>query len=274
MLPLLIIVAAVLALGGYLVQRGLRRRKRRAELLAGSLPPRRRERLAELVPVIDRMPPEVQDRHEGKVRLFLDQVDFQGCNGLEVTEDMRLSIAGQACLLVAGTDRWFEDLTTVMIYPGAFRSMRPRRDGYVVTEERTTRLGESWQHGPVILSWPDSEDGGLDPEDGHNLVLHEFAHQLDSMTGAADGIPLLARGQSFADWERIVLAAYDDHVARVAAGQPTVIDAYGATNHQEFFAVSVEHFFERPTELRAGYPELYDQLRLLLALDPARWPRG
>ena len=140
------------------------------------------------------MPNTLRPALEGKINLFLNRVEFIGCDGQEVTEDMRLAIAAQACLLVVNNDQWYDTLRTILIYPGAFQSRQERYDGYVVTEENSVRLGESWARGPVILSWPHSEQGALNAEDGHNVVLHEFAHQIDALSGHTDGAPLMNQG--------------------------------------------------------------------------------
>ncbi len=172
------------------------RRRMRAVLLAQPLSDWAWTAVADEVPLTRRLPTALRARFEGKVNLFLHQVEFIGCDGLEVTDEMRLSIAAQACLLVANSDAWYRDLRTVLVYPGGvFQSLRQERQGYVVTERRTVRLGESWQHGPVVLSWQHSEAGALDEGDGRNVVLHEFAHQLDGLSGQTDGAPLMARGR-------------------------------------------------------------------------------
>jgi Mlc titration factor MtfA (ptsG expression regulator) len=133
------------------------------------------------------------------------------------------------------------------------------------------RLGESWARGPVILSWADSEKGALDTRDGHNVVLHEFAHQFDSFNGVVDGVPILNKGQRFAEWEKVFIDAYMRLVDKVEHGHASVINAYGATGHQEFFAVAVEVFFERPAALKHEEPEVYHQLAELFWLDPVTW---
>jgi len=168
----------------------------------------------------------------GKVNLFLDQVDFYGGGGLEITEEMQLSIAAQASLLIVNSDAWYKTLRTVVIYPSAFKSKQANHEGFVVHEKDEVRLGESWTHGPVILSWAHSQQGAINAFDGHNVVLHEFAHQLDGLSGATNAVPRLRKGHSFAEWEV---------------------------------------FFEKPTQLTDEFPEVYAQLSKLLAVDPARW---
>ncbi|MEL7104533.1 MAG: M90 family metallopeptidase [Pseudomonadota bacterium] len=265
-------VLLILLVGlGYFAARRWARWQTRRRLIVSALSEDQRRLARAAVPLLEKMPRELQPRLEGKMRLFLHQVTFIGCDGLEVTEEMRLSIAAQACLLIANTDAWYDTLRTILIYPGAFKSMRAEQGAFVVTEREQVRLGESWARGPVVLSWAHSDEGAQNPEDGHNVVIHEFAHQLDNLSGQTDAAPILGRDQSFATWARVFIAAYDRHVARVHAGGATVLAAYGATSHVEYFAVAVEVFFERPRALQREEPEVYDQLSQLMRLDPAAW---
>ncbi|MEM8654649.1 MAG: M90 family metallopeptidase [Pseudomonadota bacterium] len=268
MIPFFGLIALVACL---LAWRAWRKRQWQQDVLASRLTDAEWRIILRDVPLIRKLPPALKAPFEGKVALFLNQVDLVGCDGLEVTDDMAFSIAAQAALLVVGTDAWYKHLTTVLIYPGAFKSRQTRHDGYVVTEEEVVRLGESWSRGPVVLSWQDAQQGGRNDTDGLNVVLHEFAHQLDDLSGQTDGAPPMAPGQNFATWAEVIVEAYDRHVANIDAGRRTVIDPYGATNHQEFFAVAVELFFEKPHALKATEPEVYDQLALLLNVDPGTW---
>ena len=247
------------------------KQRRRKRLLASELSDHQRTLIHKSVPLIRKLPPDLRRKLDGKIALFLDQIKFVGCNGLEVTEEMRLSIAAQACLLVANTDTWYRNLYTILIYPDAFTSRRVEQDGYVVTEHRTARLGESWSRGPVVLSWTDVEDGAADARDGHNVVFHEFAHQIDDLSGHTNAIPVLSKGQDFRDWEHAFVDAYDRHVRKVEHGHKTLFDAYGATSHVEFFAVAVEVFFEKPVALKREEPDVYEQLASLFRLNPASW---
>ncbi|APX12711.1 zinc-dependent peptidase [Tateyamaria omphalii] len=261
----------ILLISAALIWRAWRKRQWQQEVLASRLTDAEWQIMLREVPLVRKLPPALKAPFEGKVALFLNQVDLVGCNGLEVSDEIALSIAGQAALLVVGTDAWYKHLTTVLIYPGAFKSKQTRQEGYVVTEEEVVRLGESWSRGPVVLSWRDVQQGGLNDDDGLNVVLHEFAHQLDDLSGQTDGAPPMAPGQSFAAWAEVIVDAYDRHVTNVDARRRTVIDPYGATNHEEFFAVVVELFFERPDALRATEPDVYDQLAMLLGVDPITW---
>ncbi|MEO0765367.1 MAG: M90 family metallopeptidase [Pseudomonadota bacterium] len=268
----MIYVFGVLALiGGVIALRALRKSRWQQQVLASRLTDAEWDTIRAQVPLATKLPPPLREPFEGKVALFLNQVDLVGCNGLEVTDEMALSIAAQAALLVVNTDAWYRNLTTVLIYPGAFTSRQTTQDGYVVTEKEVVRLGESWSRGPVVLSWKDAQQGGLNDADGHNVVLHEFAHQLDDLSGQTDGAPPMADGQSFAMWRKVIVDAYERHVTNTDAGRKTVIDPYGAQSHEEFFAVAVEAFFEKPRALRRSEPEVYDQLATLLNVDPATW---
>jgi MtfA peptidase len=261
----------LIALAGGFAIRHWSRHRARANLLASALTPSQRAIIAEQVPLARKLPPELRATFEGKINAFLNQIEFTGCNGLEVTEEMRLSIAAQACLLVVNTDTWYDHLSTILIYPGAFKSRQTRHEGYVVTERETVRTGESWSRGPVVLSWAHSQQGALNDHDGHNVVLHEFAHQIDDLSGHTDGVPNLAADQSFAKWRHSFVTAYEQHVQHVEAGRKTVFDPYGAEGQEEFFAVAVEAFFETPQEVKRLEPAVYAELALLFRLDPATW---
>ena len=266
---LLLAIPAVIAAG--LWYRSTTRRRKRKQLLATPLTAEQREAVQRLVPLVRRLPDDLRPRLEGKINLFLDQITFHGHGGVEVDDDMRLSIAAQACLLVVNSPLWFDTLRTVLVYPSAFLTERGTHDGFLVHEHDTGTAGESWARGPVVLSWDHALKGGMDPEDGHNVVIHEFAHQLDNLTGHTNGIPILRKGQRYERWEKAMLDAYQGHLDRVENGQNSLIDPYGATNHQEFFAEAVVTFFEKPKAMRRDEPILYDQFAVLFGLDPADW---
>ncbi len=266
-----VILLLVIVLAGALAFLAWRKRQRREMLLSSALTPREWNIVLEEVPLIRVLPDRYRHALEGKIALFIDQVEFIGCDGLEVTEEMEFAIAAQASLLLVGRDLWYDHLTTVMIYPGAFKSVQQRQDGYVVTQEETVRLGESWSRGPVILSWNDSRLGARNTEDGHNVVIHEFAHQMDDLSGETNGVPILGPGQRFEAWRAAIVEGFQAHVAQTERGRKTVLDAYGATSPEEFFAVAVETFFEKPQAMRTELPEVYSQLGALFQLQPHLW---
>ena len=196
---------------------------------------------------------------------------WEGCGGLRLTEDMQLTIAAHACLLVLEQPgEPYPYLRNVLVYPGTFRPRRfswtPSADAHALGDPS---LGESWKHGVVILAWDSAEAGAQDPADGQNVVLHEFAHQLDGDSGRFDGTPRLPDATALASWATMLEANFDQLVSEASAGAQGVLDHYGATDRAEFFAVATEAFFERPTELQRERPELYDALRKYYQQDPA-----
>jgi Mlc titration factor MtfA (ptsG expression regulator) len=266
------ILLTLLLLGaGALAFRFWSRKQAHTKLLSSELPKHQQAIIEQSVPIVGRLPTELRGKLEGKINVFLDQIQFIGCDGLEVTEEMQLSIAAQACLLVVNTDTWYQNLRTILIYPDAFKSRRSERHGYVVTERETIRIGESWARGPVVLSWADVEHGAIHDRDGNNVVFHEFAHQIDDLSGHTDGVPVLNKDQSYADWARVFISAYERHVRNIENGRRTVFDAYGAVGPEEFFAVAVEAFFERPALLKHEEAAIYQQLANLFQLEPIRW---
>jgi hypothetical protein len=205
--------------------------------------------------------------------LFLRDKAFYGAHDLPVTDEMRVRVAAEGCLPLLHLDgRHYTDFASVVLYETSFVARREERDeAGVVHETETEMLGESWDRGPLILSW---EDVLHPPHDGANVVLHEFAHKLDGTDGVLDGRPPLRRGMRGADWQHAFQAAYDDLCARVdAAGDDEVdsdVDPYGAEAPEEFFAVCVELFFMAPELLHGQYPDVYAQLRSWLGQDPLR----
>lgn len=263
------IIILILLVASLFSLRLLRKRATRQRLLAKPLTDHQRSIILENAPLFEKVPVELRRSIEGKTNRFLHQVEFIGCNGLEVTEEMELTIAAQACLLIANKNMWYDTLLTILIYPDAFTSRQVKHDGYVVTEGETTRLGESWARGPVVLSWFHSARGAFIDDDGHNVVLHEFAHQLDGLSGHTDGAPIL--GSQFKDWQNVLNEAYERLIRNVETGRETFLDAYGATAPEEFFAVLVEVFFEQPIDLKKEEPAVYAQLSKFFDLDPSSW---
>ncbi|MEM1236523.1 MAG: M90 family metallopeptidase [Pseudomonadota bacterium] len=266
-----VILLAAASLAGWFIGRKLKQRQERAALLTTPLTDEERAIIIDHVPLFERLPDTTREKAEGKINLLMDQVEFYGCDGLEVTEDMALSIAAQAAILVAENDAWYSTLRTILLYPGAFKSRQMHQDGYVVTDRDCIRTGESWYRGPVILSWADSEHGAFRDDDGHNVVFHEFAHQLDDSSGATNGMPLLnsaARGQA---WVDAFSEAFERNNRMLEIGKRPFLDPYGATAPEELFAVATENFFERPVEMQHHEGALYDALKDYFQQDPASW---
>ena len=201
--------------------------------------------------------------------MLVEEKDWEGCGGLEMTDEIRVTIAAQACLLILNIEHeYYRRVTSILVYPAAYKTMPSRgRDG--VIREGQANLGEAWLRGPVVLSWDDARRGALDPKDGHNLVFHEFAHKLDMLDGAADGTPPLADQETLRQWFQTMtreFAALRDAAER---GRKTVLDTYGATNPAEFFAVATECFFEKARQLRQRHPSVYELLKDYYQQDPA-----
>ncbi len=234
-------------------------------------PARWAEVVAQRVPLAQGLTADERRRLLELVQLFLADKHFEGCNGLTLTEDMKVTIAAEACLLLLHLEGpVYPTLRTVLVYPGAFvpKSAWPPAP-HQAEPESVPLLGQSLRQGVVVLSWDDVLNGARDPADGRNVVLHEFAHQLDQEDGVVSGAPLLPGGALRA-WARVLAGEFDRLQRDAAADRPSVLDAYGATNEAEFFAVATEAFFEKPTALERDHPELYAQLREFYHQDPAR----
>ena len=253
---------------------GFLKERHRRERRARPFPPPWLATIGANFPYFGRLPPADQAELLGHVQVFLDETTFEGCGGLAIDDTIRVTIAAQACLLLLHREAGgFADLETVLVYPSAYVDPRPRIvEGGVVVEGGQARLGESWTRGVVVLAWDSVLAGAADLRDGHNVVLHELAHQLDQEDGAADGVPALPRPGMYAAWARVLGADFEELARESAEGHRTVMDAYGATNPAEFFAVATEAFFERPRALRAKHPALYEQLGLYYRQDPAALP--
>jgi Mlc titration factor MtfA (ptsG expression regulator) len=271
-MPILILILIILA--AVLIGYGLgRRRKRlREQLITAPFDPAWTAILQANLSLYDHLPEELKHKLHGLVNVFLHDKVFSGYNGLEIDDEIRVTIAAQACMLVLNRgEELYPSLKNIYVYPGAFRSDQVSSDGLVQTTETITRIGESWHRGHVVLSWQHSREGGLDDDDGHNVVYHEFAHQLDHEDGAIDGTPVLDDAQSYRNWRRVFSEEFLQLRERVSAHQASFIDPYGAVSEGEFFAVVTELFFERPREMAERHPELYDELRKFYRLDPGEW---
>jgi Mlc titration factor MtfA (ptsG expression regulator) len=225
------------------------------------------------VPVYSRLAPADQAELRGHIQVFLDEKRFEGCGGLAITDEIRVTIAAQACVLLLHRDTdYYDRMGSILVYPHHyFARSRQRAAPGLILEGHQARLGESWYRGPVVLSWDDVQRGAADPNDGHNVVFHEFAHQLDSESGANEGAPALPRRSMYIAWARVLGHEYDHLRDELSHHHRHFINAYGATNPAEFFAVVTEAFFEQPRQLKRRHPELYGQLALFFQQDPAAW---
>jgi MtfA peptidase len=247
--------------------------RRRERLRARPFPSAWRRILARRVPYFRTLPADLQLQLKKHIQVFLAEKAFIGCRGLVITDEMRVTIAAQACLLVLNRRTgYFPKLRQILVYPGAFVVDRLQPDGAGVMQERRHALsGESWSQGQVILSWEDTLQGAAVIDDGRNVVIHEFAHQLDQEAGRANGAPLLGRRERYVRWSSVLGAEFDALAQRVLAQQESLISDYGATDPAEFFAVVSEVFFEQPQRLAAEHPALYRELAVFYQVHPAGW---
>jgi Mlc titration factor MtfA (ptsG expression regulator) len=204
------------------------------------------------------------------VQVFVHDKSFEGCGGLEITDEMRVTIAAHACLLLLHLDgTCYPGVRRILVYPGAFWSKGAFGRAGTPPPPAAPESGEAWRDGMVVLSWDNVQRGGANPADGDDVVLHEFAHALDQEDGDAGGTPILNSPSLVRAWARVLRAHYDQLQRDVEEGRTTVLNEYGATNPGEFFAVATETFFEKPEQLKAAEPDLYDQLRQFYRQDPA-----
>lgn len=267
-LPSYAIVLVVIVIG--LVLMNVLKHRRRIRLLHAPAPDHWEQILKSNLPMTARLSPEQKRRLFGYMQVFLVDKHFEGCGGQEITEEIRVTVAAQACLLLVGRDtKVYPRLKSVLIYPHAYESGQKGMFGG--DNGQGARLGESWNAGVVVLAWDSVLGGARNIQDGHNVTLHEFAHQLDQEDGVGDGAPILQQRSAYVDWARIFQREYDELVNKTEHGHKSTLDEYGATNPAEFFAVATETFFEKPQQLKTRHPELYDELQSYYQVDPMRW---
>lgn len=263
-----IVAVATAVLAALLVPPRLRRH-RRSRAQRRPLPPAMGTAIARNVPIANVLPTAEARRLEGLVAAFLDEKHFVGCNGLEVTDEIRVTIAAQACLLLLGRPgSLYDELQSILVYPGAFLvEDEVQDDDGLVTRRRRELSGEAWDSHRIILSWQDIAETAERPADGYNVVLHEFAHYLDA---EGRGLASSARRRGEA-WRGELLAEYEALRAAVDRDEETWLDPYGAEDETEFFAVVTEEFVQCPAELRQAHARLYELMRDFYGIDPATW---
>jgi Mlc titration factor MtfA (ptsG expression regulator) len=249
------------------------RHHRRKKIQQQPFPAAWRQILKQRMPYFRALPADLQLQLKKLIQVFVAEKQFVGCAGLTVTDEMKVTIAAQACLLLLNKPaHYYPKLQQILIYPAAFVVPAQQSDAAgVVSESAQLRLGESWQTGQIVLSWVDTLHSAAICNDGHNLVIHEFAHQLDQLKGQATGAPLLRSTEAYQEWSQVLSREFEQLQRQLAQGLPTLFDSYAATNPAEFFAVISEVFFEQPDLFAAQHPALYQQLRSFYALDPLSW---
>lgn len=259
------------------------KRRRRERARATPFPGEWQRIIERNVSAYSRLSPE--DRREllGHTQVLLAEKHFEGCGGLQLTDEIRVTVAAQASVLLLHRETdYYPRLTSILIYPSAYVVPGERPvDGGIWEEGDEVLLGHTApQLGAMVIAWDDVVRGARAFDDADNVVFHEFAHQLDFEDDVVDGTPPLASRQ-YASWARVLGAEYEALRRATDDATSTWIDEYGATNPAEFFAVVTELFFERPAALRARHPALYGELQAFYQQDPAAWsnreidrPRG
>jgi MtfA peptidase len=221
----------------------------------------------------------IDERHQlqGNIQVLLAEKQFIGCGGLKVTLEMKLVIAAVSALLLLNQrnqdfPRYFSKLRSVLLYPSAYTTQVSEWvSPYVIEETKVARLGESWTTGNLVLSWAQIQRDMSHWQDGHNVILHEFVHQLDAEENTVSGVPRLPNRAAYSNWAQVMTAEYQQLCQAVLKKKRTVMDSYGATHPAEFFAIATETFFEKPQSLHRQHPALYKLLQNYYQLDPRQW---
>jgi Mlc titration factor MtfA (ptsG expression regulator) len=271
-----IVILAISVIGlipAFFIFKRVSRCAKRKSLSAAPFPEEYKQIVRSNVPLYNRLPDSLKEQLHGLVNIFLAEKNFEGCGGLELTNEIKVTIAAQACILLLNRKtKYFHKLGTILVYPHTYVAKTVSSDGTITIDGQSVRLGESWQNGPVVLAWDSVKGGTLNITDARNVVLHEFAHQLDQEDGTADGAPILERRSRYATWARVLSREYEGLQKKKRKHRRSVLNKYGATNPAEFFAVATETFFEKPKQMEKKHSELYDELRNYYKLDPAEWP--
>ncbi len=207
------------------------------------------------------------------MQVFLKEKKIIACGGLDLTDEIKIIIAANACLLLLhrNTD-YFPNLSTILVYPKPYNSkqMQMHPHGWMVQEDEVL-LGESWAHGTIVLTWSEIKRDSKKHNDGKNLILHEFTHQLDDENTASEGVPMFENNQQTLAWARVFTKEYESLITDVMQNKKTLLDEDGANSPAEFFAVTTEAFFEKPVRLKQKHPELYDCLKSFFKQDPVEY---
>jgi len=271
-MPVILLVIFILAVLFVILGIKFQRKEFRQKLQAAEFKPAWVLILQKNLALYNKLPDSLKYRLHGLINVFLHEKTFSGYNGLQINDEIKVTIASQACMLLLNRDDdLYPSLYNIYVYPGAFKSMQTKSDGMLETIEETVRIGESWKRGQVVLSWQHSKQGARDDDDGQNVVYHEFAHQLDQEDGAIDGTPVLDSAENYQQWTNVFSEEFNRLRQKIIANKTSLIDSYGAVSEGEFFAVVTELFFERPRLLEKEHPELYDALRKFYRLNPIEW---
>ncbi len=259
------------AVWGIKVFAAARRQQKRRVLLSKPFPPEWSAILKENLPPYQKISPQLQQQLHGYIRIFIAEKSFEGCGGLTLTDEIKVTIAAQACMLLLNRNcDCYPKLYSILVYPSTYVADTRNSLDFHPTKS-SVRLGESWNHGAVVLAWDSVKRGVLNFRDGHNVAMHEFAHQLDQEDGRGDGVPILEMRSAYSAWSQVFSKEYELLQHKTITGKKSVMDKYGATDPAEFFAVATETFFEKPLQLKKKHPELYHELQGFYKVDPVEW---
>jgi Mlc titration factor MtfA (ptsG expression regulator) len=251
------------------------RNRRRRKLLAEPFPVRWEEFLRRNVAHFSLLPPPDQARLRDTAHILLHEKQWEGRTGLYVTEEMKVTIAGSAALLLLGDTRdYYANVESVIVYPSGFSTPVPDDDWEDDELSDSAKDGMAVYRGPVLLSWDHVLEEARDPSLGQNIVLHEFAHQLDHRDGASSGVPPLADTEAARRWKYVMTVAYEDHRRAIRKGETeTFFSEQAADDEKEFFADATEAFYCSPHTFNDEYPEVYAMLAAYYRVDPGVWFR-
>jgi len=269
---IVIIVIGALVLSVLIGKRALRNRRLKQ---SAAMPfPDEWERILERnISLYRYLPDALREQFHNDIKIFITEKHFEGLGGLELTDEIKVTIAAEASMLLLNRKNSdYSGLSSILVYPSAYVTKQNTAiGGGLYIEGQSVRLGESWLHGSVVLVWDNVRQGAMNFQDGHNVALHEFAHQLDQEDGIADGAPILEKRSSYATWARIMSKEYEQLRSNIEHHKKSIMDNYGATNPAEFFAVATETFFEKPGQMKKKAPDLYAELAGFYKVDPIEW---
>ncbi|OWK43795.1 zinc-dependent peptidase [Fimbriiglobus ruber] len=248
------------------------RARRRRKLLAEPFPSWWEAILRRNVGHYDHLSPAEQAKLRDITRILVAEKRWEGCGGVFVTDEIKITIAAQAALLLLGADHdYYARVPTIIVYPSHFRTPNPEDDWEDDELSDTVLDGQAVYRGPVILSWDETLEESRKPDDGFNVVVHEFAHQLDFLDDAINGTPPLDDPALAARWRTVMTAAFEAHRRLLEQGEESFFTEHAAENETEFFADATEAFFCRPADLKADHPDVYDLLAGYYRVQPLAW---
>ncbi|KVX00475.1 M90 family metallopeptidase [Shewanella frigidimarina] len=273
MIAIVILLVISITAVAWIVSSQWRLNRQRNIVTSKPFPTQWRHILKKRFPYFKAMPTDLQLQLKKHIQIFINEKQFVGCDGFEINDEVKVTIAAQACLLLLNRKtHYYPKLKQILVYPSAFIVEKNRTDlAGVQSSQRNVLLGESWEYGKVVLSWNSTIEGAADPFDGSNVVIHEFAHQLDQEDGTANGAPPLRDITSYRSWSSTLGQEFKQLQYCAQQHIPSLFNYYGATNPAEFFAVISETFFERPVEFYQQHQQLYKELSQFYQLDPINW---